>query len=131
MPGPTAFFTSGVAGAQAITTSTEVVVATVRGVANENGNRTVRLAGKAFVTSGTTTTAVVCRIRRATLAGTLLNDGTGQTVVTAAGDSNVYSVEAVDTIDPGTGYVWVLTVQDTGGGTGGTTVYATLDATVF
>lgn len=131
MPGPTAFFTSGVAAAQAITTSAEVVVATLAGVSNENGNRTVRLAGKAFVTSGSTTTAVVCRIRRATLTGTLLNNQTGQTVITLAGNSNIYPVEAVDSIDPGTGYVWVLTVQDTGGGTGGTTVYATLDATVF
>jgi hypothetical protein len=131
MPGTPQFFTSGIAAAQAITTTAEVVVATVSGIGSEQGSRTVRLSGKAFVKSGTTTTAVVCRVRKATLTGTVLNDQTGQSVITAAAGSNFYGVEAVDQIDAGTGYVYVLTVTDTGGGTGGTTVYATLDAFVF
>lgn len=131
MPVPNLFYTSGIAAPVALATNVETVVATVRGIALQQYARQVRLSGKAVVVSGTTTTAVVVRIRRASLTGTLVSDETGQTVITAAGDSNAYPVEAVDSPGDGTGFVYVLTVQDTGGGTGGTTVYATLDAVAF
>ena len=129
---PPLFFTSGNAAAQAITGSTEIVVATLNGVVTPMGpNQTVVLRGHAFVTSGSTTTAVICRIRRQSLTGPLVGDQTGQTVITLAADSNVYEVGGSDTPGEVTAYTYVLTVQNTGGGTGGTTVYATLDAWVY
>lgn len=129
---PPLYFTSGNAAVQAISGSTEVVVATLNGVVTPLGpTMSVRLQGRAFVTGGTTTTAVVCRIRRSSLTGTLCGDQTGQTTITAAGDSNIYSVFASDSPGEISGGVYVLTVQNTGGGTGGTTIYACLDAFVF
>lgn len=127
---PPLYFSSGNAAVQAISGSTEVVIATLNGVVTPLGSQTVRLRGMAFVTSGTTTTAVVLRIRRASLTGTLVGDQTGQTVVTAAGDSNIYEVAGTDNPGEISGGVYVLTVQNTGGGTGGTTVYANLEAFV-
>lgn len=129
---PPLYFTSGTAAAQAITGSTEVVVATLNGVVTPYGaNQTVVLRGQAYVTSGSTTTAVVCRIRRQSLTGTLVGDQTGQTAITAAGDNNIYEANASDTPGDVTGFTYVLTVQNTGGGTGGTTIYAVLDAFVY
>lgn len=123
-------FFSGNAAIVAISGSTEVVVATLSGVVTPYGPGTVNLSGAAFVTTGTTTTAVVCRIRRASLTGTLVGDQTGQPVVAAAGSANWYPVVAQDTPGDVTGYTYVLTVTDTGGGTGGTTVTAYLNAVV-
>lgn len=130
MPNPLQSYTTGVVAPVALVTNTETVVATLSGINLPNGNGRIQLTGVAVVTSGTTTTAVVVRIRRGTLTGTLVSDGTGQTVVTAAGDSNAYPVTGNDSQDAGMGYSYVLTVQNTGGGTGGTTVYATLSALV-
>ena len=128
---PPLFFNSGNAAAQAISGSTEVVVATLNGVVTPLGaNQTVSLFGQAFITTGTTTTAVVVRIRRGSLTGTLVGDQTGQPVVAAAGSSNIYEANATDTPGDVTGFTYVLTVTDTGGGTGGTSVYATLQAFV-
>ena len=105
---------------------------TLNGVVTPYGaNQTVRLLGKTLLTSGSTTTAVVLRVRRASLTGTLVGDQTGQTTITAAADTNVYEAAVTDTPGDVTGFTYVLTAQQTGGGTGGTTVYATLDAFVF
>lgn len=123
-------FFSGPAAIQAISGSTEVVVATLSGVVTPYGPGTVNLLGGVFVTTGTTTTAVVVRIRRASLTGTLVGDQTGQPVVAAAGSANWYPVMGQDTPGDVTGYTYVVTVQDTGGGTGGTTVTAFLNAAV-
>lgn len=131
MPTSPAFFTSGLAAAAALATNVEKVVATLTGIDIEQYARTIRLQGSAFVTSGSTTTAVVVRIRQGTLTGALVGDQTGQSVITAAASSNLYEANAIDAGVTGTGITYVLTVQDTGGGTGGTTVYAILNATVF
>lgn len=127
---PPLFFTSGVAAITAISGSTETVVATLGGVVTPFVNQNVTLFGQVLDTSGTTTTAVVVRIRRASLTGTLVNDQTGQTVEAAAGSTNLYEASGVDTPGEITGGIYVLTVQHTGGGTGGTTVYAILNAFV-
>ena len=129
---PPLFFTSGIAGVVALSGSTEAVVATLGGVVTPYGaTMNVALSGQVFVTTGTTTTAVICRIRRASLTGTLVGDQTGQPVVAAAGSANIYEANAVDNPGDVTGFTYVLTCTDTGGGTGGTTVYATLSAFVY
>lgn len=127
---PPLFFTSGTAGVVALSTTVEAVIATLSGVVTPLGNQTVTLSGTTLLTSGSTTTAVVLRIRRASLTGTLVGDQTGQTTITAAADTNVYEVRGVDTPGDVTGFVYVLTAQQTGGGSGGTTVYSRLDAFV-
>lgn len=129
MQPPLAFF-SGNAAAVPIVGSTEIVVATLNGVVTPLGAQTVQLRGGAFVTTGSTTTAVVVRIRRQSLTGTLVGDQTGQGVVTAAAQSNWYDVGGSDVPGEVTGFTYVLTVSNTGGGTGGTTVTAYLNAVV-
>lgn len=128
---PPMFFTSGTAGVVALSGSTEAVIATLSGVVTPYGPQTVRLIGRTLLTSGSTTTAVVLRIRRASLTGTLVDNQTGQSVITAAASTNIYEVDGDDTPGDVTGFVYVLTAQQTGGGTGGTTVYSSLDAFVY
>ena len=125
---PPLFFTSGTAGVQAISGSAETVVCTLSGVVTPLGKQTVVLRGQVLDTTGSTTTAVVCQIRRASLTGTLVSDATGQAIAAAAGSTNMYEVNCSDTPGEITGGVYVLTVTHTGGGSGGTTVYAVLDA---
>jgi len=120
-------FTSGVAGVVNLTGSTEAVVATCAGVVTRFSGQTLKLNGFAVVTTGTTTTAVVVRIRQLSLTGTQVSPTSSQTVITAAGDSNAYPCYATDSPGDVTGYAYVLTVQQTGGGTGGATVYAVLE----
>lgn len=127
---PPLWFTSGNAAPIAIVTSAEIVVATLPGVVTPYGPQTIKLDGHVMVTSGSTSTAVVCRIRRASLTGTLVGDQTGQSVITAAAGTNFYEVWGQDNPGDVTGFTYVLTVQDTGGGTGGTTIYAILNAWV-
>jgi hypothetical protein len=128
---PPLYFTSGTAATQAISGATEVVVATLNGVVTPYGaNQTVVLRGRAFITSPGSTTGVVLRIRRASLTGTLVSDQTGQTVITAAADSNIYEVGASDTPGDVTGFTYVLTVVCTAGSGAGSSIYASLDAFV-
>lgn len=129
---PPLYFTSGIAGVVALSGSTEAVIATLNGVVTPLGaNQTVRLRGSTLLTSGSTTTAIVLRVRRASLTGTLVGDQTGQTTITAAADTNLYERDVSDTPGDVSAFTYVLTAQQTGGGTGGTTVYAQLDAYVF
>lgn len=129
---PPLFFTSGTAGVVALSGSTETVIATLNGVCTPMGaTQNVTLRGTTLLTSGSTTTAVVLRIRRASLTGTLVGDQTGQTTITAAADTNLYDANAQDAPGDVTGFTYVLTAQQTGGGSGGTTVYARLDAFVW
>jgi hypothetical protein len=131
MPTAPAYYTSGLAGVVALSTNVEKVVATLTGIDIEQYARSVRLVGRVLDTSGSTTTAVVLRIRQGTLTGAVVGDQTGQSVITAAADTNIYETNGIDSGVAGTGITYVLTVQHTGGGTGGTTVYSTLDATVY
>lgn len=130
MPSTPLFYSSGIAGVTAISGSTETVVATLSNVVSRYAGQNVNLHGFVLLTTGTTTTAVVVQIRRASLTGTQVGDHTGQPVVAAAGSTNGYDVYAVDTPGDIDQFVYVLTVTNTGGGTGGTTVYAFLEARV-
>jgi hypothetical protein len=121
---------SPVAGVVALSTNVETVVATLSGLALPMDSNQVVLSGTTMVTSGSTTTAVVVRIRQNGLTGTVVGNQTGQSVVTAAADTNVYSIVAVDNPTSSAGAIYVLTVQDAGGGSGGTTVYSVLTALV-
>lgn len=117
-------------GIVALSGATEAVVATVSGVTTRYSGQSIYLFGNIMVTTGTTTTACVVQVRRASLTGTQVGDHTGQTIVAAAGSTNVYPVFAVDSGVDVSGAVYVCTVTDTGGGTGGTTVYGFLMAIV-
>lgn len=131
MPANALLFSSGQAAVTAISGTTEAVVATCSGVTTRNAGQTVRLKGWVFLTTGTTTTAVIAQIRRTSLTGTQVGDHTGATILGSAGSTNIYLVEAFDTPGDVASMSYVLTVTNTGGGTGGTTVYAVLDADVF
>lgn len=130
MVGTPLVFTSDLAAPVAMVGTTEVVVATLAGVVTPFAGQTIKLRGSAMITSGTTTTALTVRIRRASLTGTLIDDQTAQSIDSAAGGTNIYEVLGTDAPGDVTGFTYVLTAQSTGGGTGGTTVYAVLEARV-
>lgn len=124
------FFTSGLTLATSISGATETVVATLSGPTTRYAGQTVTLKGFALVTTGTTTTAVICQIRRASVTGTQVGDHTGQAIVAAAGTSNMYMAVATDTPGDVDAFTYVLTITNTGGGTGGSCVYGLLEARV-
>ena len=130
MPAAPLIYTSGVAGTTAISGATEVVVATCAGIATRYAGQTIKLQGRALLTTPGSTTAVILQCRKFSLTGTQVGDHTGQTVITAAADTNIYEVNASDTPGDVTGYSYVLTVTCTGGSGAGSCVYAELTARV-
>lgn len=105
----------------------ETVIASLPNVSTQAGNP-VDLDGTADLTGGTSTTAVVLRIRRGVDAtGALV--GSAVTCNIAAGVRDTRSIQATDT-PPGdlAGATYVLTAQQTGGTGAGTLNSAYLGA---
>lgn len=92
--------------------------------------RSVIVRGFAAFTVGATGTAVRLRIRKDTVAGTVVGDSGALTGGIAAGNLVVENVVGVDAAPSNTGQVYCLTLQVTAG-SGASTVSATeLDALV-
>lgn len=131
MPGFPLTYTSGLVLATSISGATETVVATLAGPTTKYPGQTLILSGRCLLTTGSTTTAVICQIRRASVTGTQIGDHTGQTIIGSAGGTNMYACEATDTGVDGSDLVYVLTITNTGGGTGGSAVYGILNCHVI
>lgn len=123
-------FSSGVVGVVALTGTTETVVATCGGCVTRYAGQTFKIRGQSFITTGANQTGVILRIRQQSLTGTLVNDQTAQTIVTAGGDSDIYHAFGTDTPGDVTGYTYVLTAQQAGGSNNGATVYSDLEVRV-
>jgi len=116
---------------QTITTTTETVVATSTTNVENNpavGASTI-VRGTINITAGTGTTAIVVRVREASLTGTLV--GNAITISVTAGSLYQIPFEVVDASAYGTvnttGAVWVATVQQTGASGNGTVNQTTVE----
>lgn len=115
----------------AITAATEKVALTLAGVGTPYTGMRVILSGWAVVTSGTTTTGIIVAVRRGTaITDTLVGEATNCVVGPAAGSNQLVAVAVIDTPGEIAGQSYVLTVLNTGGGTGGAILQSCLTATV-
>lgn len=116
--------------AQTITTTAETVVATLSGVSSRRAGQKVHLEGHVNITTGTSTTAVVLRIRQDSLTGTVVDTvETDSLAAAAAGNPEDHFISADF---PGAGELslktFVLTVTQTGAAANGTVNLAELRA---
>lgn len=113
-----------------VVTTTETVVATLPGV-NTPRRTSVRLRGWCQLTTGATTTTVTPRIRRgADATGVLIGEANPVTLAAAAGGTEDIEVEGVDSGVDLAGATYVLTVQQAGATTNGTSLSAGLHAEI-
>lgn len=112
------------------TTTETVAVASPLFVTNNPAGQGVLISGIVNILAGTSTTAVVVRIRQGSVTGTLVGVATTHTL--AAGASANIAFEALDSsalaLNTGSaGSVWVVTVQQTGGAAAGTVNIAVIE----
>lgn len=114
----------------ALVTTAETVVATVSGVTTGRAVN-VQLRGWAQLTTGTNTTAVTPRIRRGTtIAGTLIGEGNPVTIGAAAGSTEDFEVDVVDSGADIASASYVLTLQQTAASANGSCLQAAIEAYV-
>lgn len=112
----------------ALVTVAETVVATLSGVSTGRAVN-VQVRGWAQLTTGTNTTAVVPRIRRGTtISGTLIGEANPVTIGAAAGTTEDFEVDVVDTGADLAGASYVLTLQQVGATANGSCLQATVEA---
>lgn len=102
--------------------SAETVIYTTPAVQAGAGVGAVGISGTVNITPGTSTTAIIIRIRQGSLTGALVGVSPSHTVAAAAPQSISYG--AADTssfIEQSGGGVYVVTAQQTGGTVAGTT----------
>lgn len=114
-----------------LVTTAETVVATLTGTSTNQAGQTVAIRGKANITLGTNTTAIVTRIRRDSVSGTVVGEVQTEQISTAAGsteDHEIYREESA----PGefSGRTYVMTVSQTGASANGTVNNASLECEV-
>jgi hypothetical protein len=130
MPSRPMIYSSGTPATTAISGATEVVVATCAGVTDIYAGQTIKLIGRALITTPGSTTSVAIQVRRVSLTGTQVGDSTPQAITAAAGTSNFYEVYAQDAPGDVANVTYVLTVTCTAGSGAGSCVYAVLEARV-
>lgn len=111
--------------------NTETVVATLSGISTEFDGQTIRLKGWIKVSTGTGTTAGLLRIRRDSLTGTAIGEGTAETgpfVASKVADATVYADDPSRTL---AGATYVLTYVGTGDTAVTTFLAAGLEAQTF
>lgn len=114
-----------------LVTTAETVVATVTGVSTNQPGQTVGIRGKANITLGASTTAVVMRVRRDSVTGTVVGEVQTEQISTAAGsteDHEIYHEESA----PGefSGRTYVVTVSQTAATANGTVNNASVEVEV-
>lgn len=123
------------ASAVSITTTAETVLATLTAFNENTGGEFaegVLIQASVNLTLSAGTTAVVLRIRRASLTGTLV--GVAQTVTVTASTTVQLSIDELDAINVQPGAVYVLTATCTGASSTSTANRAVItaeDATAF
>jgi hypothetical protein len=97
-----------------LVTTAETVVATVTGVATDRPGQTVAIRGQYNITLGTGTTAVVTRVRRDGLTGTVVGEVQTEQISSAAGSSENHDIYREDTgAGEFSGRTYVVTVSQT------------------
>lgn len=106
----------------------ETVVLTSNGVSTPRQGCQINLSGVVCITAGASTTAVVVRVRRGTVTGTVV--GVAETDTLAATKLGVIPFDFVDTPGDVDGAVYVVTVVETGASGDGTVTFASIQATI-
>jgi hypothetical protein len=122
---------AGTASASAVADSgaTEKVILTSAPVSTPGPGATISIIGHINETPGTSGTAVVVRVRRGTLTGTVV--GTAETDTLAAGNSESIAFNFTDSGIDVDGLVYVVTVSVTGAGANaGTVNFASITAII-
>lgn len=100
-------------------TAAETVVATL--IISDNGpDAAVELEGWCKITTGTSTTSIVPRIRRDSVAGAVVGDATLMAIIGAVGETHEYGIKAVDTPGEVASQTYVLTIVQTAASAAGT-----------
>lgn len=107
----------------------ETVVAQLQ-VTDVSADAVLVLEGWCKITTGTATTSIVPRIRRATVAGTVVGDATALTIIGAVGSTGEYGIKATDSPGEVAGLLYVLTIVQTAATAAGTLAATMLKATV-
>lgn len=105
----------------------ETVVAQLA-ITDATADSVVLIEGWAKITTGTSTTFIVPRIRRAALAGTLVGDQTPITIIGAVGSTGEYGIKATDQPGEVASLLYVLTIVQTAAAAAGTLVATMLKA---
>lgn len=114
-----------------LVTTAETVVASVSGTSTNQAGQTVSIRGKANITLGATTTAVVMRVRRDSLTGTVVGEVQTEQISTAAGSTEDHEIYREE-VAPGefSGRTYVITASQTGAGGNGTVNNASVEVEV-
>lgn len=105
----------------------ETVIATL--IISDNGpDAAVQLEGWVKLTTGTSTTSIVPRIRRDSVTGTLVGDQTAMLIIGAVGETHEYGIKVVDTPGEVASQTYVLTIVQTGAAAAGTVRQVLLSA---
>lgn len=128
---PQVSYVIDVAADVTLTTTAETVLATLTGVQSQRPGQSVFLEGDFVLLTGTSTTAVVARVREDSLTGTLVDEIETDTAVGAAGSTDPYRITAQhNPTGELSNKTYVLTASMTGAAANGTSVHASLKATV-
>lgn len=115
MPGPFPVVLSTVTVVASPALAAETVIATLANVSTDTPSRKVDLSGWAAFTVGATGTAIRLRVRQTSLTGTLVADTGALTGGIAAAGLVAQDVEGQDIPGDVAAFVYVLTLQVTGG----------------
>lgn len=112
-----------------LTTTDEVVVATIGGCSNSAPGKPIRFKGQAKITTGADTTAVNLRIRKGSVTGTEVTESNPTQIEVAAGSTEDHDISGAD-VPSGEQFneTYVLTAQQTAATANGTCVYAYFEA---
>lgn len=105
-----------------VPTTTETVVATIPNVNTQDPGANVAIEATVTLTTGTATTAVVLRIRRGSVTGTIIGEAETDTPIGAAGSTDPYSIGATDQPGEVASQNYVVTVQQTAATGNGTAI---------
>lgn len=107
--------------------ATETIVAQLQ-ITTVSADQVVELMGWAKITTNTSTTSIVPRIRRAVIAGTVVGDATPLTIIGAVGSTGEYGIEATDQPGDVASLLYLLTIVQTAAAAAGTCLAVKLRA---
>jgi hypothetical protein len=115
-----------------LVTTAETVVATLTGLSTGQAGQTVAIRGKANITLGTNTTAIVSRIRRDSLTGTTVGEVQTEQISSAAGSTEDHEIYREDAnAGEFAGRTYVMTVSQTGASANGTVNNASIEGDIY
>lgn len=115
-----------------LVTTAETVVATLTGVSTGQAGQFIDLRGKANITLGASTTAVVMRVRRDSLTGTVVGEVQTEQISSAAGSTEDHEIFRQESnAGEFVGRTYVVTVSQTAASANGTVNNASLECDVY